>query len=195
MAKTVELLLTDNVDSLGIVGDVVRVRTGYARNFLLPRELATTPSPEKIQELAARRAEAERQIADLRAQREKMIEKIEGAEVTLERACNDQGLLYGSVTQQDIAAALAEKGFHIRPRDVRLAQTIKRIDSYEVQIKPEADLEATVKLWVVSDRPLDLHRDEPRSARPGAEAAEVAEAAAPSDDIAGRDARGPGSKS
>lgn len=182
MAKTVELLLTENVESLGIVGDVVKVRTGYARNYLLPRELATTPSEEKIKELAARRAQAERELAELRAQRERMVEALEGVEITLERACNDQGLLYGSITQQDVANALAEKGFGIRPRDVRLGQTIKRIDSYEVLIKPEADLEATIKLWVVSDRPLDIHRDEPAAAPSGAqgegEAATSQEAAA-----------------
>ncbi len=174
MSKTIELLLTENVESLGIVGDVVKVRTGYARNFLLPRELATTPSEERILELAAKRASAEREIAHVRAQREKMIEAIEGLEITIERSCNDQGLLYGSVTQQDIVASMLEKGFHIRPRDVRIAQTIKRIDSYEVLIKPEADLEATIKLWVVSDRPLDLHRRDHAPQEPAHAAAQPA---------------------
>jgi large subunit ribosomal protein L9 len=183
MAKTIELLLTDNVDSLGIVGDVVKVRTGYARNFLLPRALATTPSEEKIKELAARRIQAERALAEQRSLREKMIEAIEGVEITLERTCNDMGMLYGSVTQQDVAEALVAKGFNIRPRDVRLAQTIKRIDSYEVLIKPESDLEANIKLWVVSDRPLEMHRDHGKheakaeAAPEAAEGAEGAEAA------------------
>lgn len=175
MAKTLELLLTDTVESLGIVGDVVKVRSGYARNFLLPRNLATTPSEEKIKELAARRAEAQRKLAELRSEREQMIDKLEGVEVTLQRACNEQGLLYGSVTQQDIATALNEQGFSVRARDVRLAQTIKRIDTYEVTVRPDVDLEATVKLWVVSDRPLpkdEQTRQEPEAAagEPGAEA-------------------------
>lgn len=177
MAKTIELLLTDNVDSLGIVGDVVKVRTGYARNYLLPRSLATAPSEEKIKELAARRIEAERELASQRAQREKLVEAIEGIEITLERTCNDQGMLYGSVTQQDVSEALKAKGFTIRARDVRLAQTIKRIDSYDVLIKPEADLEATIKLWVVSDRPLELHRDHGRAEPAPAAAPEGADAA------------------
>lgn len=158
MAKTFNLLLTETVDSLGIVGDVVKVRAGYARNYLLPRDLATTPTDEKIAELAARRAEAQRQIELHRKQRVDMIEKLEGYELTLVRSCNDQGLLYGSVTQADIAEGLAAAGFAVRVRDVRLGQAIKRIDSYEVHIKPEADLEATVKLWVVSDRKLDIDR-------------------------------------
>lgn len=171
MGKTVELLLTESVESLGIVGDVVKVRTGYARNFLLPRSLATTPSEERIKELAAKRAAAQKAIAEQRALREGMIAKLENVEITLERTCNEQGLLYGSVTQQDIAAALVEQGFDVRPRDVRLGQPIKRVDTYEITIRPDVDLETTVKLWVVSDRPLateDTHQ--PESEKPAGDA-------------------------
>jgi large subunit ribosomal protein L9 len=156
MAKQHELLLLENVENLGIVGDVVKVRSGYARNFLLPRNLATEPSDELISQLAERRAEAEREVQRLREAREQMIERLEGFEITLERSCNDQGQLYGSVTQQDIADSLNENGFTVRDKDVRLGHTIKRIDSYDVLIKPEQDLEATIKLWVVSDRKLDV---------------------------------------
>lgn len=161
MPKTYDLLLTENVESLGIVGDVVNVRSGYARNFLLPRNLATTPSDEKIKSLATKRASAEKMVTEQRSQREQMVDKLEGFEITLERSCNDQGLLYGSVTQQDVATALTVAGFTIRPRDVRLNQTIKRVDNYDIVIKPDVDLEATVKLHVKADRVLDLHkRDE-----------------------------------
>jgi len=156
MAKTLNLLLTESVDSLGIVGDVVKVRSGYARNYLLPRDLATTPTPEKIAELAAKRAQAQKEIEHLRQQRQAMVEKLDGYELTLTRSCNDQGLLYGSVTQADISEALVAAGFGVRIRDVRLGQPIKRIDTYEVHIKPESDLEAVVKLWVIADRKLDL---------------------------------------
>ncbi|MEO1128350.1 MAG: 50S ribosomal protein L9 [Planctomycetota bacterium] len=160
MARTIDLLLTENVDNLGIVGDVVKVRPGYARNFLLPRELATTPTEERIAELAARRAEAEKELAELRKQRQSMIERLEGHEITLQRSCNDQGLLYGSVTQHDIAVALNDEGFEVRDRDVRLGQTIKRLDSYEVLVKPEQSLEATIKVWVVADREIEIDERE-----------------------------------
>lgn len=152
--KTVDLLLLENVEALGIVGDVVSVKIGYARNYLLPRNLATAPSQQLIEQLAEKRAEAERERAALRERREQDVEKLQGFEITLERACNDQGQLYGSVTQQDIADILNEQGFEIRDRDVRLPHTIKRIDSYDIPIKPEQDLEATIKVWVVSDREL-----------------------------------------
>lgn len=161
MAKNVKLLLTESVEALGIVGDVVNVRVGYARNFLLPRNMATVPSDEAIKAVAAKRAEAERQLAQLRKEREQLIEKLSGIEISIQRSCNDMGHLYASVTQQEIAAALAAAGYPgVKPRDVRLNQNIKRIDAYEIHIKFESDLEATIKLWVLADRKLDLDKKE-----------------------------------
>lgn len=181
MPKNVELLLTESVEALGIVGDVVKVRTGYARNFLLPRGFATEPSEAKIKELAAKRAEAERHLAELRKVREDLVKKLDGYELHLTRSCNDQGILYGAVTQQEIAKALGDAGFGVRARDVRLGQTIKRVDTYEVHIKFEADLEAVIKLWVMPDRKLDL-KEEPAETEAPSEGGEAAPAGdAPAD--------------
>lgn len=160
VAKTIRLLLTENVDNLGIVGDVVNVRLGYARNYLLPRELATEPSQELLAQLAEKRKQAEQDLAELRARRKELIKKIDGLELTLTRSCNDQGHLYGSVSQQDIAASLTELGYPVQPREVRLAHTIKRVDTYDVLIKFDSDLEATVKIWVVADRRIEVEREE-----------------------------------
>jgi large subunit ribosomal protein L9 len=160
VARSIKLLLTENVDNLGIVGDVVNVRIGYARNYLLPRELATTPSDEILAQLAEKRAQAEKDLASLRSQRESLISKLEGLELTLTRSCNDQGHLYGSVTQHDIAVALTELGFAVKAREVRLAQTIKRVDTFDVLVKFDSDLEANIKLWVVADRTLETEREE-----------------------------------
>lgn len=189
MPKTYELLLTESVDGLGIVGDVVTVRSGYARNYLLPRNVATAPSPEKIQALASRREEAKKILERQRADRVAMIEKLEGFEITLIRACNDLGHLYGSVTQQDISKALAEQHFIVKARDVRLNETIKRVGHYEVHVRPEADLEAVVKLTVNPDRPLELEQHAPAAApAPAAESA-------PADGAAPAPAEGEGKKS
>lgn len=155
MAKTVELLLTESVDNLGIVGDVVKVRTGYARNFLLPREMATVPSDELIKQLQGKRAEAEREMAELREHRKQVISKLTGYELTLLRATNDQGVLYGAVTQQELASSLVAAGYTVRPRDVRLNETIKRVGDYEVLVKYEAELETKIRLHVKADRELE----------------------------------------
>lgn len=170
MPTNIKLLLTENVEALGIVGDVVNVRTGYARNFLLPRDLATQPSEEKIKALAAKRIEAEKMLAEQRKQREELNKKLQGIEVHLIRSCNDQGMLYGAITQQDIASALNEQGHAVKPRDVRMNQVIKRVDAYEVHVKLDSDLDSTIKLWVVADRKLDLEKAREE------QAAEVAEA-------------------
>ncbi|HRQ71486.1 MAG TPA: 50S ribosomal protein L9 [Phycisphaerales bacterium] len=154
-SKSVQLLLTENVDNLGIVGDVVSVRVGYARNYLLPMGMATEPSEERLAALAAKRAAAEKQLAELRKQREGIIGRLAGVEITLERSCNDQGILYGAVTQQDIATALTGLGYPVKPREVRLPQTIKRVDTYDVHVKFDTDLEADVKVWVVPDRKIE----------------------------------------
>ncbi len=170
MPTNIKLLLTENVEALGIVGDVVNVRTGYARNFLLPRDLATQPSEEKIKALASKRAEAEKMLAELRKKREELNKKLQGIEVHLIRSCNDQGILYGAITQQDVASALKEQGHDVKPRDVRINQVIKRIDAYDVHVKLDSDLDSIIKLWVVADRKLDLEKaKEEQHAAEGAE--------------------------
>ncbi len=163
MAKSLKLLLLENVEALGIVGDVVNVRLGYARNFLLPRNLATTPSDELIKSLAGKRAEAEKQLALQRKHREELTAKLQGVELDLIKSVNDQGHLYASVTQQEISNALTEKGMGVKPRDIRLHEVVKRIGNYDVHIKLDSDLDATIKLHVKPDRELDIlkeHKEE-----------------------------------
>lgn len=192
MPKTLKLLLTENVDSLGIVGDVVNVRLGYARNFLLPRDMATTPTEEAIAGVAQKRAEAQRQLAELRKQREELVHRMDGVHITIVRSCNDLGHLYASVTQQEISAALAQAGYAgVKPRDVRLNQNIKRVDTYDVHIKFESDLDSTIKLTVQPDRKLDLDRAAQAEAEAQA-AAEAAKAAAAEGAAEGETAEGGG---
>lgn len=178
--RTIELLLLENVDNLGIVGDVVKVRPGYARNFLLPMGLADTPSPEKIQELAARRAEVEAELKRIREAQTAMIERLEGHEISLERAANDLGVLFGGVSQHDIAEALRGEGFEVEDRFIRLGEQIKRVDSYTVPVVIDKELKTEIKVWVNSDRPLEGDESEQEAAGETAEpAAEAGEPAAP----------------
>lgn len=180
MAKNIELLLTENVEGTGIVGDVVKVRKGFARNFLLPRSMATKPSEEMIKSLAAKRADAQRMLAELRTQREEVTKKLAGYELTMIRSCNDQGILYAAITQHDLAQALAAAGFPgIKDREVRLGSTVKRVDKYEVHVKFESDLDALIKLTVNADRELpNARNDQPE---PAAAAAAATDAVTPSE--------------
>ena len=174
MPRTVKLLLTENVDNTGIVGDVVTVRKGFARNYLLPRSLATTPSDELIAQLQTKRAEALKALEELRRQRQALIQRLDGQELTMVRSCNDLGILYGAVTQHEIATALGQAGYAgIKDREVRLGQPIKRVGHYEITVKFDTDLEAAVKLKVDADRPLDLDRARDDEAAAEAAAAEA----------------------
>jgi len=154
--KQVELLLLENVSNLGIVGDVVKVKTGYARNYLLPMNLATTPSDAAVKRLAARRTEVAAEMAQIRTEHEVLIEKINGFELTMQRSANEQGVLYGGVTQHEIAQGLRDEGFGmIEDRYVRIGDQIKRLDTYAVPVVIDKELKAEVKLWIVSDKPAE----------------------------------------
>ncbi len=157
--RRIELLLTSNVENLGIVGDIVRVRTGYARNYLLPMGVAETPTPEKIEALTEARKIAVKEHEAMRSEQASIIEKLEGIVLTLTRSANDQGGLYGSVTQRDIADALIENGFSVDTRAVRLHQAIRRIGEFHVTIQFGTDMRADVEVLVNADRPLEDRED------------------------------------
>lgn len=158
--KTIELLLTENVENLGIIGDVVRVRPGYARNFLLPRGSAMAPSAGAIARLAERRKEVEAEMKVQRKEREALFARVEELELTIERSANDQGVLFGGVSQHDIAEALRAKGFDIEDRAVRIGEQIKRLDTYYVPLALASDLKTQIKLNVVSDVAPEVEEEE-----------------------------------
>jgi len=156
MARNLELLLLESVDSLGIVGDVVRVKRGFARNYLLPMGLAEFPTPKKLESLKEARAKALAEIAALRSQREATIVRLGGISIKLVRSCNSNGMLYGSVTQRDVSDALAAIGHDVGMRAVRLPASIRRAGEYHVPIQFERDLKAEITLIIESDQPIEL---------------------------------------
>lgn len=170
----VKLLLKQSVKHVGRVGDVVEVSAGYARNYLIPQQLAVEPTPGNVKKVEAIRQEIERQERERRAEQERLIKQLEGVEVTLERKANEQGHLFGSVTATDIAKALQAMGFNIHPDDINLPGRLDHIDTYLVNVKFAEDLAASVKVWVAPD---PESRATIEAARKAAAAAE-AEAAA-----------------
>ncbi|MEX0775599.1 MAG: 50S ribosomal protein L9 [Phycisphaeraceae bacterium] len=176
--KYIKVLLTENVEGTGIVGDVVEVRPGFARNFLLPRGMATDPTPGNVKRLASRRAVVEKEMQIRREQLEALLEKLKGYELTLQRSANEQGILFGGVSQHDISEALKAEGLDVDDRAVRIGQQIKRLDSYMIPIVLASDLKTDIKLWVVSDKPAVELAAEPEEAEaaPAAQDAAVKEA-------------------
>jgi len=146
-----KLLLKESVKHVGKVGDVVEVSAGFARNFLLPQDLAVQPTPGNMKKIEARRQEIERMEREKRSEQEALIKQLEGVEVTLERRANEQGHLFGSVTATDIAKSLQAQGFNINPDDVNLPGRLDRIEKYTVKVKLAEDLVSDVKVWVAPD--------------------------------------------
>jgi len=153
--KTIELLLLETVDNLGIVGDVVKVKPGFARNYLLPSGQAQPPTDEMIAQLAERRAQAAVEVAKQRTEQEQLLEKLVDYELTLERSANETGALFGGVSQHDIAIALQAEGLAVEDRHIRIGTKINHLDTYEVPIQLAKDLRTEIKLWVVSDKPME----------------------------------------
>ncbi len=180
MAKPVELLLLRNVENLGIVGDIVEVRAGYARNYLLPHALAEHPTAEKVEALKEARAKALAELAAQRALREETVAKLEGVSLKLVRSCNDQGVLYGSIGQRDIADALIAAGYPVDIRAVRQTQPFRRIGSYTCTIQFDKDLRVDIAIEVGADRALELLEAE----KAAEEAAEQAIKASEAEDAA-----------
>lgn len=147
----VKLLLKESLKNVGKVGDVVEVSPGYARNYLLPRDLAVEPTAGNVKKIEARRKEIERQERERLEQMAALIKQLEGVEVTLERRANEQGHLFGSVTATDIAKALQAQGFNINPDDLNLPGRLDRIEKYSVEVKFADELTTTIKVWVAPD--------------------------------------------
>ena len=180
--KKVELLLNRTIENLGLVGDVVKVKPGFARNYLLPHGFAEAPTAEKIEALKHLRAEAQAELSKLRAAREALIARMEGVSIKLIRSVNDQGVLYGAVTQRDISDQLVADGYPVDQRGVRLQNPIRRIGSYGCVIQLDRDLKTEIGIEVNPDRTLeiltaaaDAPDEEPAEEAPAADAAPVAD--------------------
>ncbi len=175
MARNYELLLLETIENLGLVGDVVKVRPGFARNYLLPNAMAEAPTPEKIESLKAARAIAEAHVAKQRSEREAVIARLSGITITLIRACNDQGVLYGAVTQRDISDQLIIEGYGIDMRAVRLNNPIRRVSIETVTIQFGRDLVTEITVAVKPDRIIEMETS-PASRAPSSSTDESDEA-------------------
>jgi large subunit ribosomal protein L9 len=143
------LILRENMDNLGKAGEVVSVRPGYGRNYLLPNGLAV-PATEKDE---ARMQHEQRviaaRIAKLAKQLQSEADRLSQVSVSLARAVGEEEKLYGSVTNRDIAEALAEQGVKLDAKKIQLEEPIKALGMTEVSVRLGHDITAKIKVWVV----------------------------------------------
>ena len=148
MANQVTLVLLDDVAKLGLAGDEVVVKAGYARNYLLPRGLAAKATPGILRLVESRKAiiaeRRARELADAKA----LAEKIGQVEISITMQATEDGQLFGSVTARMIADELAKQGYAVEHTQVKM-EPIKTLGDFEVEVRLHADVAATVKVWVV----------------------------------------------
>ena len=143
-----ELVLLERVESLGRMGDVVTVKPGYARNYLLPQGKALRATKDNLRSFEARRADLEARNIERRNQAEGVAEDMQGLSVMVIRRASEMGHLYGSVTVRDIAEAAEEAGVFVDRRQIRLARPIKELGLHEVtvQLHPEVTVSITANI-------------------------------------------------
>lgn len=144
-----EVILLEDLKGVGAKGAMVHVKPGFARNYLLPRRLAI-PAGDKaanlFQELMRQKSiQEDRLVAQARA----LAARLEGAEINIPAQANEEDTLFGSVTNADVADALAQAGYVVEKRQIELEDHIKQLGRYEVPVRYYGGVTATVKVWVV----------------------------------------------
>jgi large subunit ribosomal protein L9 len=147
----IEVILRDDVANLGKIGDVVRVKPGYARNFLLPRGLAVEANRKNLSVL-----EHHKRVIGAKADRERKTaegtaSKLEGLRLTVRAKAGEEGRLFGSVTNLDVERLLAEKGFTVDRRRIALEEPIKQLGTFSIAVQVGRGIRATVELTVEAE--------------------------------------------
>jgi large subunit ribosomal protein L9 len=181
MAHT-KLLLREDVDDLGSRGEIVRVRSGYARNYLLPRKLAVEATASNVKQIEQERAALLKKEAGERTTAEGQGEQIRSLVLEFKRKSGEQGALYGSVTSMDIAEALKQRGYEIDRHRIHLREPLKRLGDFKVPLRLHREVTIDLQVKVASEGEVIVGHMTPeqeaelaKSADASKEAAEAAE--------------------
>jgi|SRR5580658_1052071 large subunit ribosomal protein L9 len=147
----VQVILSEDVPTLGRTGDVVKVRAGYARNYLLPRKLAVEADAKNLRAFEHQKRTALTRREAKKSEALSLKEKIEALALTVNARAGEEGKLFGSVTNIDLERALREKGFDVDRRKILLAEPIKQLGDYTVAVKLESEVEASLKISVAAE--------------------------------------------
>lgn len=150
MAHT-KILLRQDVDDLGARGEIVRVKAGYARNYLLPRKLAVEATTSNVKGIERERAALLKKEATERATAEGQGEQVRALVLEFKRKAGEQGALYGSVTSMDIAESLKERGYEIDRHRIHLREPIKRLGEFAVPLRLHREVTIDLQVKVVSE--------------------------------------------
>ena len=149
-----KVILTEDIVNLGDMGNVVEVKNGYGRNYLIPRELAIEANTKNIKQLDHQKKLLQTKIKTAKLEGEELAGKISAISISIEVKSGEEGKLFGSVTSKDIAEAIAAQGVEIDKRKISLQEPIKRLGEYEIPVKVRQDVTAIVKLEVTGTEPV-----------------------------------------
>jgi large subunit ribosomal protein L9 len=151
MANT-QVLLREDIDDLGARGEIVRVKAGYARNYLLPRKLAVEATASNVKQIEQERAALLKKESSERSTAEAQAEQMRRLSLNFERRVGEHGLLYGSVTSMDIAEALKERGYEIDRRRINLREAIKEVGEFTVNVRLHREVSVEIPVVVADER-------------------------------------------
>ena len=149
MPATIQVILQHDVEKVGQSGDLVKVRPGFARNFLLPRSLAVPATTAQVHRIGHEKAVAIAKSEKQKKEAREQAVKLTSLEIKIARAVGEDGKLFGSVTAKEIESAYKAKGIQIDRKKMHLPEAIKQLGAYEIPLKLIADVTATLKVEVV----------------------------------------------
>jgi len=152
MATNIQVILARDVAHLGRIGDVVKVKPGFARNYLFPRQLALFVTPKKVSHLEHQKRMVEKGKALLRNESEKLRDKLALVQLIITKQAGESGKLFGSVSTRDVAEALAQEGYAMHHRDIQIKTPIKQLGLHVAEIRLEGDVAAQVKIVVAAEQ-------------------------------------------
>jgi len=151
-----QVLLREDIDNLGARGEIVRVKAGYARNYLLPRNLAVEATANNMRQIEGERAALVKREAKERSSADAQAGQLRNLSLKFERKVGEAGVLYGSVTSMDIAHALKEQGYEIDRRRIVLREPIKRFGNYEVPVRLHRDVTVELPVSVLGEGGIEI---------------------------------------
>jgi len=144
-----EVILSQDVDRIGKAGVVVKVKDGFARNFLIPNKLAVPVTPGNLKKLEIEKQKKQQESDKARKAAEELKDKISNLSLTIQVLTQEDDKLYGSITTQEVVHALKEEGLEIDKNAISLEEPIKALGIYELPVKLHADISTKIKVWVV----------------------------------------------
>lgn len=168
-----EVILLENIETVGSRGQVVKVANGYGRNYLLPKKMAVAATPQNLKWVEQQRVRFLKLEAKERGEAEDLSKLMEGITVVATRRSGEKGQLFGSVTTMDIEEGLAAQGYKISRRKIQLASPLKSVGEFDVPVRLHRDVTITVKVRVEAEVDPEVEAAREREARAAAKAAEA----------------------